>query len=551
MNPEQVLKRLRTLAGSLTIGQQATLLLAFLAVVGLIVGASYWLESGSYRLLFADMDPESAGEVVSRLKAQKIKYRLDPGGRSISVPGDRVDELRLEFVGQGLPSSGRIGFEIFDRTAFGATEFLEQVNYRRALEGEIARTITTLSEVASARVHIAMAKDSLFGSREQPAKASVVLKLRANRQLAPATVHGITSLVAASVEGLRPESVVIVDTFGRPLARPSDNADEPLSLAQLERQQRLEKDLSTRVVALLEPIVGADHVRVNVSARINPESQEQTEERWDPNATVVRSRQTTTDGANGAPGGSGVSGARANMPPPPAAAGAAPAAAPTAGVLAARSAETTNYEISRLTRHTVRPRGDIARLSVAVLVNNEVAHKKDDTGKVTRSSKPRPPQELQKIQALVSTAVGLDTARGDQLTVENIAFDEPVSEEPPAPGIWERYGHQVTDAGRTVGVVLLCLFAFLFVVRPVVRRAVAAMPAPAPAAAQLAAAGLQQQLPRTVQDLEGEIEAQLDAAVATEMNEHRKLPILTKRLGTMTQKEPDNAARLIRSWLND
>lgn len=547
MSPEQLLKRLKSLAGSLTIGQQATLALTFLAVVTLIVGASYWLESGSYRLLFADMDPESAADVVARLKNQKIDYRLDPGGRGIRVPGDRVDELRLEFVAQGLPSSGRIGFEIFDRTAFGATEFLEQVNYRRALEGEIARTISTLSEVGSARVHIAMAKDSLFGSREQPAKASVVLKLKANRQLAASTVHGITSLVAASVEGLRPESVVIVDTFGRPLARPSDDADEPLSLAQVEKQQRLERDIASRVVALLEPVVGAEHVRVNVSARLNPESQEQTEERWDPNTSVVRSRQTSSDGANGAAAAQGgIAGARANMP----AAANPPAAAPTPTASASRSAETTNYEISRVTRHTVRPRGDVARLSVAVLVNHEQTASRDKGGRVTRTSKPRTPEELQKIQALVSTAVGLDAARGDQLTVENIAFDEPVEEQPPAPGVWERYGPQVTEVGRIVAVLLLGLLAFLFVVRPIVRRAVAALPAPGPAAPRLAAA-LPQHLPRTVEDLEGEIEAQLDAAVAAKASEHRKLPILAKRLGTMAQKEPDSAARLLRTWLND
>src|SRR5215510_5984766 len=188
------------------------------------------------------MDPEEASQVVSRLTNDKVQYRLANGGRDVEVPKDDVDRLRLKFSNEGLPATGRIGFEIFDRTAFGQTEFLEQVNYRRALEGELARTIATISEVASARVHIAMAKDSLFGSRVQPAKASVILKLKRNRPLAAGTIAGITNLVAASVEGLRPESVVLLDSFGRPLARPTETGDEQNATTglQTERQQRLE-----------------------------------------------------------------------------------------------------------------------------------------------------------------------------------------------------------------------------------------------------------------------------------------------------------------------
>src|SRR5262245_33115525 len=212
-----------------------------------------WLNKPTYALLFADMEPESVGQVGTRLKSMKVQYELDEGGRSIRVPSSRVDELRLDLTAQGMPASGRIGFEIFDRTSFGATEFVEQVNYRRALEGEIARTINTISEVAGARVHIAMGKDSLFGEK-RPAKASVVLKLKDQRAALPAsTVAGISNLVAASVEGLRPEAVVIVDSLGRPLSRP-DESGEAIGAGQIERQQRLEHEMATRVIALLEPV---------------------------------------------------------------------------------------------------------------------------------------------------------------------------------------------------------------------------------------------------------------------------------------------------------
>src|SRR5215510_2563056 len=196
--PDLVL-RVRQLTGALTPRQIATLGLSFVAVVALVAGSSWWLNAPEYRLLFADMEPEEAARVESGLQAEKVDYQLTNGGRDIEVPKEEVDRLRLKFTSTGLPSSGRIGFEIFDRTAFGQTEFLEQVNYRRALEGEIARTIATIGEIASARVHIAMAKDSLFGSRMQPAKASVVLKLRRNRPLAAGTIAGISNLVASSV----------------------------------------------------------------------------------------------------------------------------------------------------------------------------------------------------------------------------------------------------------------------------------------------------------------------------------------------------------------
>src|SRR5688572_920990 len=196
------MSRLRSVTSSFTSAQLATLSLTFVLVVSVIAGSTYWMNKQEYELLFADMDPETAGQIVTKLKTQKVAYQLDPGGRGIRVPADRVDELRIDLTATGLPASGRIGFEIFDRTAFGATEFLEQVNYRRALEGEIARTISTISEVASARVHIAMGKDSLFGE-PRPAKASVVLKLRGQRSLPASTVAGIGNLVSASVEGLR------------------------------------------------------------------------------------------------------------------------------------------------------------------------------------------------------------------------------------------------------------------------------------------------------------------------------------------------------------
>jgi len=560
VNFQQLLDRLKQLQSKLSTTQLFSLVAAFVAVVALVASASWYLSTPEYRLLFTDMDPEEASQVVSRLTNDKVQYRLANGGRDVEVPKDDVDRLRLSFSNQGLPASGRIGFEIFDRTAFGQTEFLEQVNYRRALEGEIARTIATISEVASARVHIAMAKDSLFGSRMQPAKASVVLKLRRNRPLANGTIAGISNLVASSVEGLRPENVVLIDSFGRPLSRPTEeNSDEPLSGAAMEKQQRLERDMATRVVSLLEPVVGQDRVRVNVSARLNSNTEEQTEERFEPTNPVVRSKQTTLDGTtNGA--AQGLAGARGNLPGPAPAtpAGApsnatAPPAASTSTSSAQRSAEIVNYEISKTIKHTVKPRGDIARLSVAVILDDDHVIAKDPQGKLTQSVKPRNPAELQKIQQIVAAAVGLDTTRGDLLTVENIAFDE-APMEITEPTWMDKIGPGVRDTGKVVAVIAICLFAFLFVLRPMVRKTLALSQTEVRVSGptQLSAAAGGAKVPtsplRTIAEVENDIENQLDAAAAEHLAD-RRMPVLQRRVVSMAQAEPQNAAKLVRSWL--
>ncbi len=271
MNIDQLLSHLKKLGTSLSTKQLVGLAAVFLAVVGVVVGSAYWISAPEYTLLVSDMDAETAQSVISKLKTEKVQYQLNDGGRSVSVPVEKAPELRLSLASGGLPSAGRIGFEIFDRTAFGTTEFLEHVNYRRALEGELARTISTLSEVASARVHISMAKDSLFVTEEQPAKASVVLKLKNNRPLAAATIKGIAGLVSASVEQLRPESVVILDGAGRYLNKPTDPADTgATSGVQMERQQQIERDLVTKVPALTrrKPSTPSKGARITRSATV-------------------------------------------------------------------------------------------------------------------------------------------------------------------------------------------------------------------------------------------------------------------------------------------
>jgi flagellar M-ring protein FliF len=344
--------------------------------------------------------------------------------------------------------------------------------------------------------------------------------------------------------------------------------------AQLERQQRVEQELGIRLVSLLEPIVGEGRVRVNVNAKISSDTQEETEERWDP-SPVLRSQQVSSQASAGAllpratgglvanvpgeqadpaatlPGAGGIAGARSNLPTAAAATATVPAdatqqvatvTASTAGGGSASLAETANYEISKVTRHRVQPEGQIARLSVAVVLDDSRAPAADGAGG-TGQATPRSAEEIQKIKDLVAAAVGFDQGRGDQLTVENIAFEElPVEEVVPEP-IWVRYQPQAFEALRIVGVLLLAVFALFGIVRPLVAGSLAS---PGALARAVGAPG---SAPRTVQDLENELDAQLQAAVDSAAP--RRLPVLTRRATALSEKEPENAARLLRAWLTE
>ena len=562
MNFEQFFSRIKNVTGVLSAGQVASLTVAFLAVVAITIGSAYYLNSPNYGVLFSDLDQESAAAIVTKLKNDKVPYVLDDGGRTVRVPATRVDELRLQYASDGVAGSGHVGFELFDRTAFGVTDFLEHVNYRRALEGELARTISTIGEVAGARVHIAMPQPSLFMGRDQPTKASVILKLRSNRQLQPSTVTAITNLVAASVESLRPESVVIIDSYGRPLSRP-DGSEDIADGVPLERQQRIERDLTAKVVTLLEPIIGAGRVRVNVSAKLSADQQEQTEEIYDP-TPVIRSQQTSTQTGPGTSPVSvttglpaaGVAGTRSNLPPDqndPDETAAAAAAATTSNMTpGSNHSETTNYEVSKTVRHSIQARGEITRLSVAVLLDDSHAAAAAPAeggaqGQAAPAAKTRTPEEVQKIHGLVAAAIGFDAERGDQLTVENIAFEETPVEDIASPGIWQRYGQQVFEALRIVAIVALGAFALFGVVRPMIKSSLAVTPPVQSAARRVMAVATANAgtAPRTVQDIEADLDAQLEAGDA-----HR-LPVLTRRMAAMTQREPENAAKLLRSWLSE
>ncbi len=545
MNPEQLLAGLKKLAGSMSSFQLASIGAALVGVLAVIAASVYWINKPDFVLLADELSSESASAIVEKLNAQKVKYELVDNGHAIRVPAEKVNELRLKVGADGFVSGGRLGFELFDKTSFGTTDAQEKTNYQRALQTELERTISTLSEVASVRVLLTMAKSSLFSDQSEPAKASVTLRLKTSRPLPEATVRGIAGMVSHSVESLRPESIAIMDTSGRILSRNDENGAAPSGL-QLDKQLQVERDLSTKVVALLEPVVGVGRVRVNVAARLKGDAEEETEERWDP-TTVVRSKQTNieADSRTTNPQG-GIAGARANLPEGASAATPPPSPAPQL-TGNSRNSETTNYEVSKLTRHRLSPQGQLARLSVAVIVDDArpaaVPAAPGAAAPAPVKSVPRKPEEIQQISKIVSAAVGFDQARGDQLTVENIAFEAPPEELPMTPGGWKQtmsdVGRQYgMSAFRTTAVLLLALAAIFGVFRPMSKRAMVLQ-------RELTAAGNDRV--RTIHEMEASPAG--GALPAIPMDAAHRLPGLSRQVARLATDEPEQLARIVRGWL--
>jgi flagellar M-ring protein FliF len=367
-----------------------------------------------YALVFAGLSQEDAGEAVAALQAEGVPYRVEANGTAISVPQGKELDLRLRLAQKGVPSGGGVGFEIFDKQKFGTTSFVEQMNFKRALQGELARTIGSLDAVEAARVHLALGERSLYKKDDQPPSASVVLRLRGGRGLTPAQVQGIVNLVSSSVDGLRPDRVTVVDERGQVLSSDANAQDSG-------DQHDLERSLAQRIQEMLERIVGAGHVVVTVTSELD-HSQVSTSEESFADKPVVRSESRTEEREPGSNTAGGLAGARGNLP-------GAPAAAVTVndpGVM--RVQQTANYEVSKVVKNTVGPKVRIARLHVAVLLDG-VAN--DKGVKVARGA-----EELARIEALARDAAGLDTNRGDRITVQSspftVAEDESKAVAPPA-----------------------------------------------------------------------------------------------------------------------
>ncbi|MBY0504933.1 MAG: flagellar M-ring protein FliF [Bryobacteraceae bacterium] len=421
-----LLNQIRGLFARLTWRQRISLAVAVLAVGGGLAAVTSWNKERDFKPLYKGLAAEDAGQVTARLREKNVEFRLEEGGATVLVPSNHVDEMRLDLASAGLPKTGRIGYELFDKMNFGATDFAEQVNYHRAIEGELERSTLTIAEVEQARVHVTFAKHSVFEELREAAKASVMVKLKAGRKLSPASVIAIQHLAASAVEGLEPPKVAVLDMGGKllskaaPVAGADDAEHAELLLAY---RRRVENELLQKVNSTLEPLLGPDKFRASVSVDVDLTSGEQSEETFDPNKSVMVTQQRGEDSSSPQQQ-AGVPGTASNLPRPTGRAGSSANAV-------SRRTENITFQSSRVVRKTKTPQGVTRRLSLAVLVDQAVRW--EGAGpQAKRILDPVPPAQLKSIRDLVMGAVGASAERGDQVIVETLAFDATLRTPPPA-----------------------------------------------------------------------------------------------------------------------
>ncbi|MFY9995305.1 MAG: flagellar basal-body MS-ring/collar protein FliF [Leclercia sp.] len=532
------------------------LIVAGAAAIAIIVAMVLWAKQPDYRTLFSNLSDQDGGAIVTQLTQMNVPYRFADNGGALEVPADKVHELRLRLAQQGLPKGGAVGFELLDQEKFGISQFSEQVNYQRALEGELARTIETLGPLKSARVHLAMPKPSLFVREQKAPSASVTVNLQPGRALDEGQISAVVHLVSSAVAGLPPGNVTLVDQGGHLLTQ-SNTAGRDLNDAQLKYATDVEGRVQRRIEAILGPIVGNSNVHAQVNAQIDFANKEQTEEQYSPNGdpsrAVMRSRQLNENEQNGGNNPGGVPGALSNQPAP---ANAGPITTPpqnpqngqqanaqqqqTTSTTAANSGprtssrnETTNYEVDRTIRHTKMNVGDVERLSVAVVVNY----------KTLPDGKPLPltTEQMKQIEDLTREAMGYSEKRGDTLNVVNSPFsavDDTSGELP----FWQQQAFidQLIEAGRWLLVVIVAWLLWRKAVRPqLVRRA------------DEAKALKEQTMLR--QETHEAVEVRLSKDEQTQQrraNQRMGAEVMSQRIREMSDNDPRVVALVIRQWMS-
>lgn len=551
--------QIRKLFDRLTLRQKITLGIAVVTVAGLLSLLVQWSESRNYRPLFSNLSAEDAGRITGRLRETGIKFRISEAGDTVLVPSEKVAEMRLTLAAEGLPKTGRMGYELFDKTNLAATDFQERVNFHRAIEGELERSVMSLGEVEAARVHVTFAKESVFVESRQPAKASVLVTLRPGRELNPQSVSAIAHLAASAVEGLEPQSVSIMDTEGHLLSKPKRRARpgeaEPDD-AQLEFRAKFERELLAKVEATLEPLVGPDHFRASVSTDIDFSSGEHSEESFDPSRSVMASQQRSEDVAGGATA-SGVPGAASNLPRPTSRPG-------ESARNVSRRTENITYQSTRSVRRMLIPQGAVKRVSLSVVVDHGV--KFEGTGEsAKRVLEPPPPEKLKKIADVLTAAVGLQVDRGDQIIVESMPFASTLdavtpavqpSSVPAAPKNTIQWPAWVPENLRTpwlfagIAAVILTLAAVgaILALRKRKKNVKAT-----PATAALAEGPPQSIASQLAEHERKKLELETQAMNALKLPEAavQKGEVLQKQIVEVAKKDPAGIAQVIRTWLQE
>jgi len=496
----------------LSYAQRLTMALVLLITVAGMVVMIKWATQPEYAVLVSDLDPADAQDVVDELGSNNVPYKIVQGGRGIMVPRKKVYQWRLKLAAKNLPASTNLGYEIFDRKDIGVSEFVQKLNYRRALEGELARTIESMAEITRSRVHIVLPKTRLFKEDQKAPTASIFLSMRGGLSLTNQQIKGITLLVARSVEGLKPDNVTIVDSHGNVLTK-NNSADSFAGLreGQIDMKNRIESYLQDKAQSMLDRVLGPGNAIVRVTSDIDFRKFEKTNESYDPDKTVVLSEeienQTVSDSAS-----SGENGSEHTI---------------------------TNYQLAKSVEHEIDQGGSIKRLSVAVLVNGRLIDTTTTDGKKEKIYQPRSAEELAKLAALVRNAVGLNDSRGDQLDIQNMPFEQQDwldDGQPKTFGLLDKWAPLIEK-----GVIALIVLVSLFVMRSKFNKAKRSL------------MGESEQGDRRLPLPAGEKTEESETDEEAEYNAFEKKlkgkSALQETVAEFATRNPAIAANLIRSWI--
>ncbi|WP_029987732.1 MULTISPECIES: flagellar basal-body MS-ring/collar protein FliF [unclassified Serratia (in: enterobacteria)] len=558
MNGESRDNGLLALWNRLRANPKIPLLIAASAAIAIVVALTLWAKSPDYRVLYSNLNDRDGGAIVTQLTQMNIPYRFTENGSALMIPAEKVHETRLRLAQQGLPKGGAVGFELLDQEKFGISQFSEQINYQRALEGELSRTIESLGPVQNARVHLALPKPSLFVREQKNPSASVTLTLQPGRTLDDGQINAVVYMVSSSVAGLPPGNVTVVDQAGRLLTQ-SDGTGRDLNAAQLKYANEVENRYQRRIEAILAPIVGSANVRAQVTAQIDFATREQTDEQYQPNQqpdkSAIRSKQLSLSEQNGGQQIGGVPGALSNQPsaaptapietPKATTAGNTPATANNANTNTrtgassnvaqnSRRDETTNYEVDRTIRHTQHKAGSVERLSVAVVLN---------TLGTDKDGKPRPmsKEQLAQVESLVREAMGYSSSRGDTLNVVSTQFNDVEQTGGELP-FWQSQSFidQLFNAGRYLLVLLVAWILWRKLVRPQLQSRQIAQQA------MVAAANAPANRPAEVNKPSHE-----EQALHKKSQQRVNAEVQGQRIRELADKDPRVVALVIRQWMSN
>ncbi len=509
--------------------RQKTLLAVGAAVSVLVVSLfAGLLGSPDYKPLYSGLEAADVQTLSAQLDAQSIPHQTSADGKTISVPADKLDVARMQTASQGTPHSGRTGFELFDKMSWGQTEFDEKVTYQRALEGELEKTIETLSDVKRARVHLVMPTDSIYEDKQRDAKGSVILKLNRN-SISKETVQAIARLVSGAVDGLKSEDVAIIDADSEKSLNVSH--DGPMS------GEGLETSLTQRLMNTLEPVVGTGNIRASVNVDYDQGSSEESQEKFDPTVSALLSDQKSQDQASGGATTGGIPGVASNVPSPKRAQSAAVTAAQSPTQLS--TTENARYGVNRVVLHRIVPAGQLQRISAAILVDDAVV-KSVVGGRVTFARHARSQATLNQIQQLAEATIGFDAKRGDTISVQDMSFasDEDAANVA-APSLAERVQKTVSDYSsllRPMSLLALFVMAYFFVLRPVQRQALGAGQTQVPEQPVLAAPHVPEQLALEVKET---------------VESTRRAGQLKEQAIEQVRQKPADTARALQAWLRE